>query len=285
MAIEKILLANSGNGQAQAMLKALMEIPYIQRARVTVLHAIPSQKSSSSENMAAQRSEGDRILSTIVQNLNLEPDRVTTMLREGDPKDLVCKVAQETDTDLIIIGSRALKRLQAILENSVSQYVFQLADRPMLLVKDDVYVKKITRIMVAVDGSQPSKDCLNLALQMLRDIKGGEVILAYIKRPGDRKTEEKPEDIPAIAEAIAQAKKQGVAYRCAVGAGKPGPEICRLADEWNVGLAIMGSPDRRPSIAKTLPDLDRLLGSSTSDYVRVNINCPVLLARNINNNS
>lgn len=40
------------------------------------------------------------------------------------------------------MGSRGLGRLQAILENSVSQYVFQLTSRPMLLVKDDIYVKK-----------------------------------------------------------------------------------------------------------------------------------------------
>ena len=42
---------------------------------------------------------------------------------------------------------------------------------------------------------------------------------------------------------------------------------------------MIGSPERRPSIAKNLPDLDRLLGTSLSDYVRVNANCPVLLAR------
>ncbi|PSB02463.1 universal stress protein [Merismopedia glauca] len=282
MAIEKILLANSANGQAQAMLKALMEIPYIQRAKVTVLQAIPPQTSSA--KMALKQEEGNQAISTIIQNLNLDPDRVSIILREGDPKDLVCKVAQETDTDLIIVSSRALKRLQAILENSVSQYVFQLSDRPMLLVKDDVYVKKITRIMVAVDGSPASQNCLDLAIQFLRDIKGGELILAHVKRQSAGKGDtfvEKPEQDPILSGAIAQAKKQGIAYRCATAIGKPGVEICRLADEWNVGLLIIGSPDRRPSVAKTLPDLDRLIGSSISDYVRVNINCPVLLARTI----
>ena len=44
-------------------------------------------------------------------------------------------------------------------------------------------------------------------------------------------------------------------------------------------LLLLGSPDRRPSIAKSLPDLDRLLGTSLSDYIRVNAPCPVLLAR------
>jgi nucleotide-binding universal stress UspA family protein len=42
---------------------------------------------------------------------------------------------------------------------------------------------------------------------------------------------------------------------------------------------VIGSPDRRPSIAKGLPDLDRLLGESLSDYIRVYTPCPVLLTR------
>ena len=69
-------------------------------------------------------------------------------------------MANEEDVDLIIMGSRGLGLLQAILENSVSQYVFQLTTRPMLLVKDDIYVKKLRKIMVAVDNSEASKQCL-----------------------------------------------------------------------------------------------------------------------------
>jgi nucleotide-binding universal stress UspA family protein len=49
----------------------------------------------------------------------------------------------------------------------------------------------------------------------------------------------------------------------------------------NIDLLLIGSPDRRPSIAKSFVDIDRLIGSSLSDYVRVNATCPVLLARTI----
>ena len=59
----------------------------------------------------------------------------------------------------------------------------------------------------------------------------------------------------------------------------PGPEICKISQELNVDLLILGSPDRRPSMAKNLVDLDRLLGNSLSDYVRVYASCPVLLVR------
>ena len=196
---------------------------------------------------------------------------------------MVCQVADEINADLIIMGSRGLKRLQSILANSVSQYVFQLSSRPMLLVKDDIYVKKIKRIMVAMDNSDASKHCLNLALFLIRDIKGGELILAHVIADlggeSSLSTQINPEQHPILAAAASQAKKQGIQPRCVLSIGKPGEKICRLAEELNVDLLLMGSPDRRPSIAKSFVDLDRLLGSSLSDYVRVNATCPVLLAR------
>jgi nucleotide-binding universal stress UspA family protein len=187
--IEKILLANSGTGNSKEMLKALMDIPAIQRAKVSVLHVVPPQ--TTAEAMTEKWEEGGKVLANAIQTLNLDPNHVSAMLRQGEPKDLVCKVAEEIDADLIIMGSRGLKRIMSILENSVSQYVFQLSSRPMLLVKDDIYVKKIKRVMVAVDKSEASKSCLKLALFLLRDIKGGQLTLVHVDANMGAKTEQK----------------------------------------------------------------------------------------------
>jgi nucleotide-binding universal stress UspA family protein len=179
--IEKILLADSGTGQAEQMLRALMELPAIQPAAITVLHVVPPQVSA--EEMQRKREEGAKTLAKAVEALHLDPQqtaRVTTLLREGEPKDEVLKAADAVDTDLIIMGSRGLKRLVSILENSVSQYVFQLSSRPMLLIRDDIFVKKINRVMVALNPSGPSKASLDLAFGMVQDNKGGKVILTHI---------------------------------------------------------------------------------------------------------
>lgn len=272
--IEKILLADSGAGQVEKMLKNLMEVPSIQRAFVTVLHVVAPQ--TTAEEMQSCWEEGGKLLAQAIQSLNLDPGRTNAILRQGEPKATVCQVAEELDTDLIIMGSRGLKRLQSILENSVSQYVFQLSSRPLLLVKDDIYVRHLNRIMVAMDNSPSSLHCLRLALYLLRDIKGGQLLLTHINPPTGTTN---PDSDPVLARAIAEAKKYQVSYRCAFGSGKVGSEICRLSEELNADLLIIGSPDRRPSIAKGMPDLDRLLGASISDYVRIQANCPVLLAR------
>ncbi|MDX2230964.1 MAG: universal stress protein [Leptolyngbyaceae cyanobacterium bins.349] len=281
--IEKILLADSGTGHSEEMLKTLMEIPSIQKAQVTVLHVVPPQITT--DGMTEKWEEGGKVLANAIQSLSLDPNHVNAMLRQGEPKDVVVKVAEEIDADLVIMGSRGLTRIISILENSVSQYVFQLSSRPMLLVKDDIYVRKIKRIMVAIDQSVSAKRCLDLALFLLRDIKGGQITLVHVDSKPSGKEEPKygaeAEKDEALTEAIAQVKKAGVSYQCISAAGKPGELICRLAEEQQTDLLMLGSPDRRPSIAKGLPDLDRLLGTSLSDYVRVYANCPVLLARTV----
>ncbi len=279
--LEKILYAGSGTGHTQEMLKSLMDLPAIKSANITILHVVPPQITT--EATAAKWEEGGKLIANVIQNVNLDPSKVSTILRQGEPKDTVSQVAEEIDADLIIIGSRGLKRLEAILENSLSQYLFQLTNHPMLLVKDDIYVKKIKRVMVALDKSNAAQYALDLALFLLRGYSDGELVLARINPDLEPKflplSKAEMENNPVIAPAAEKAKRLGVRYRCAVTGGKPGEQICNLADEYNVDLLMLGSPDRRPSIARSLPDLDRLLGTSLSDYVRVNANCPVLLAR------
>ncbi|MEA5513536.1 universal stress protein [Nodularia sp. UHCC 0506] len=281
--IEKILLAVSGLGHAEEMLKTLKEMPSIESAKVTVLHVVPPQ--TTAEAMTDKWEEGGKILANAIQFLNLNPSQVSSILRQGDPKDVVCQVADEMDADLIIMGSRGLKRLQSILSNSVSQYVFQLSSRPMLLVKDDIYVKRIKRVMVAMDNSDSAKKCLSLALFLLQGVQGSQLILTNVTTDLRSKKSEVTEIIPekntVLADAVAEAQKYGVQTRCVTSSGKPGEEICRLAEELNTDLLLLGSPDRRPSVAKSLVDIDRLIGASLSDYVRVNATCPVLLARTV----
>ena len=281
--LERILLADSGIGHTREMMQYLLEIPALQRSSVTLLHVVTPQ--ASSENMTASWEEGGKVLAQAIQTLELEPARVTTILRQGEPKDAVCQVAEEIQADLIIMGSRGLKRLEAILGNSVSQYVFQLASRPMLLVKDDIYVKKIKRVMVAIDKYASTQYCLDLAFFLLREIPRGQLSLVYVDPERGRDpsvvTGRDAEVNEAIAPVLDRAKRFGIDTRCFITGGNAGKAICSLADERNIDLLLLGSPERRPSIAKSLPDLDRLLGGSVSDYVRVNATCPVLLGRTV----
>jgi nucleotide-binding universal stress UspA family protein len=277
--LKKILYADSGAENAQDMLKVLLGLPALKGSEVSVLKVISS---TTKEKEAESTQDAQTKSKQLIDKLGIEAKNVSTLVREGETKTTVLNVAKEIDTDLIIMGSRGLGRLQSILSNSVSQYVFQLTDRSMLLVKDDVYVKRLKRVMVALDKSPAASYALDVAIFLLQGYQDAELYLTRINPDLSADavlSKEEMEKNSVLAPAAAKVKRAGLNYRCVVTGGKPGQQICALAEKYNIDLLILGSPERRPSIAKTLPDLDRLLGSSLSDYIRVKVECPVLLAR------
>ena len=274
---QQVLLVVDGSGRSREMINMLLTLPSMQNLQIDILHVIPN--SINSEAITEYRLAGERIIEKEVKNLRLASGNTTvSMLKEGEPKDIVCKVAEELKPDLMIMGSRGMGRLQAILANSVSQYVFHLSDAPMLLIKDDVYIKTIRSVMVSVDGSVSSQNCLDLAIKLVSGAKDVEIFLARVVK---RKEDANATTDPVLTEASAKLKRMNIPSRSFISSGDVGKELCKLAEQSNTSLLMVGSPDRRPSIARSLPDLDRLIGSSVSDYVRVNATVPVLLTRTI----
>lgn len=277
--INKILYADSGAENAQDMLKILLELPATKNAQVSILKVI-SPKTTQEESAAQEEAQAK--IGELVAKLGTNCDETSCKVEEGEPKTTVLKVAQEVDADLIIMGSRGLGKLQSILSNSVSQYVFQLTDRSMLLVKDDIYVKKLKRVMVALDKSPAASYALEVTLSLLQGYQDAEIFLTRVNPdldPNVNLSQADMESNPILAPAIAKVKRMGLQYRCLVTGGRPAQKICSLAESRNIDLLVLGSPERRPSIAKSLPDIERLLGSSLSDYIRIKAPCPVLLAR------
>ena len=277
--LNKILYADSGADNAQDMLKTLLELPTTKNSQVSILRVV-SSKTTQAE--ADAKDEAKLKVDALVTKLGIDPSRISIRVEEGEPKTTVLNVAQELNADLIIMGSRGLGKLQSILSNSVSQYIFQLTDRSMLLVKDDIYVKKLKRIMVAIDKSPAANYALEVTLNLLQGYQDAEIYLTRVNPDLDANLVLSAQDMetnPILAPAIAKVKRMGFSYQCLVTGGRPAQKICSLAEARNIDLLVLGSPERRPSIAKSLPDIERLLGSSLSDYIRIKAPCPVLLAR------
>ena len=277
--LKKILYADSGANNARDLLKYLLELPAFKSADLSILQVV-SPKTKEEETEALSKAE-DKI-KALVAKLGLAEGQVTPIVKEGEPKTTVINTAKEKDADLIIMGSRGLGKLQSFLSNSVSQYVFQLTDRSMLLVKDDIYVKKIKRVMVALDKSAAAQYALDVALSMFQGYSDAEIYLTRVNpdlKPGLEISQEDINNNSILSAAAAKVKSRGLSYKCILTGGRPAQKLCALAEDNNIDFMILGSPERRPSVAKNLPDLDRLLGSSLSDYIRVKAECPVLLAR------
>ena len=277
--LKKILYADSGANNAQDMLKQLLKLPALQSSKLFILQVI-SPNTKEKETKALELAENK--IQDLITQLQIAPNLVENVVREGEKKTVVLEVAKEINADLIIMGSRGLGKLQSILANSVSQYVFQLTERSLLLVKDDIYVKRIKRVMVALDKSPAAQYALDEALNLFQGYSDAEFYLTRINPDLKTNFEITAADIeanPILSKAAAKVKSRGIPYRCLLTGGRPAQQICALAEDYNIDFLVLGSPERRPSVAKSLPDLDRLLGSSLSDYVRIKAECPVLLVR------
>ncbi len=272
-----LLVADSGKGQVEDMVRILRDIPPCRQAKVTLLHVIPEQAGTDLEEHRA-RSQG--VVDEALSRIGLSGAEATTLVRQGDTKQTVLKVADEIDADLIVMGSRGLGRLQSILANSASQYVFQLSTRPMLLVRDDLYVRAINRVLVTVDGTGVGDDAIRLACELVKDIPGGSLSGVHVSRQDITPSRggRNPAD-EVLDKAVQRARSFGVTMQPMHRTGDVGRAVCSAVEETKADLVVIASQDRRPLVAKGLVDLDRLLGSSVSDYIRVHAQAPVLLVR------
>ena len=275
---KNLLIADSGKGHVGEMVRMLRDLPGFRAARINLLHVVSEQGKVNSED---HWTPAGSLLSKAVTQLGLDPSDVNSIIRQGDAKQTVLKVAEEINADLIVMGSRGLGRLQSILSNSTSQYVFQLSTRPMLLVRDDLYVRHVNRLMVTIDGTGVGDDALRIACEMIRDIPGGQLTGVHIARQdlsasrgGDNKAD------GLLNAAVQRARSMGVELKpMHVANPDIGRGVCQAAEEIGADLVVIASQDRRPLVARGLVDLDKLLGGSISDYIRVHAPAPVLLVR------
>ena len=272
-----VLIADSGKGHVEEMVRMLRDIPAVRQARLNLLHVVPEQVG---ESFTEHSQKAAGIVAEAVQRLGLNPSDVNTIIRQGDIKQTVLQVADELDSDLIVMGSRGMSRLQSILSNSASQYVFQLSTRPMLLVRDDLYIRHINRVLVTIDGTGVGDDALKLACELVRDIPGGSLTGVHVSRQDITPSRggKSPADL-VLEKAVQRARSFGVELQPIHRSGDIGRTVCNAADEIKADLLVIASQDRRPVVAKSLVDIDRLLGSSVSDYIRVHAPAPVLLVR------
>ena len=275
---KNLLIADSGKGHVEEMVRMLQDIPSLKAASVSLLHVVPEQSKAGADG---HRVDADYLIQSAITRMGLEPKQVKSIVREGDTKQMVLKVAEEEGSDLIVMGSRGLGRLQSILANSTSQYVFQLSTRPMLLVRDDLYVRHVNKVMVTIDGTGVGDDALRTACELVREIPGGTLVGVHVIRQETTPSRGGRTKADELLDGAAQkARSYNIDFKPMTIQGKDiGRSVCQAAKDLNADLLVIASQDRRPLVARGLVDLDKLLGGSVSDYIRVHAPAPVLLVR------
>jgi nucleotide-binding universal stress UspA family protein len=85
--------------------------------------------------ISARMKEAEEILQKSIEAIGEIPGEVHTEVLEGAPAEAIIDVAKTRQSDLVVMGSRGLGRLQGALLGSQSQKVVRHAPCPVLIVR------------------------------------------------------------------------------------------------------------------------------------------------------
>jgi nucleotide-binding universal stress UspA family protein len=155
-----ILVAVDGSPDAEAALMHASELARDQRARLTLVTAVPQVPATAllASGAAPPRSE---VIKHYAEMLRVAaatlPDdvSVTTLLVEGPPARALVERARSGAFDLIVMGSHGHGRLHTSLLGCVSQKVMQASPIPVLLIRAAQEEQATAPAVAPVDSSLP----------------------------------------------------------------------------------------------------------------------------------
>lgn len=138
---DSILLAYDGSTHAKRAAQVAAELARTAKAReIRILVAFESVpgflgEPNLSQVIASRTMEAERIMEEAKSAIGNIPGGIAEEILEGSVAEAILNIAQSRKTDLIVMGSRGLGRLEGALLGSNSQKVVSLATCPVLIVR------------------------------------------------------------------------------------------------------------------------------------------------------
>lgn len=137
---KKILLGVDGSHYSLKAAEAAAELARCTNAslRIVVAHAtVPAYLGEPNfENaIVARLKESKEILEMATKTVGEIPGGLKTEILEGSAAEVIVRVAEIRESDLIVMGSRGLGTLRGLLVGSQSQKVLQHAPCPVMIVR------------------------------------------------------------------------------------------------------------------------------------------------------
>ncbi len=136
-----ILLAVDGSEHAQRAAQVAADLARASKSKevriVVVYDPLPSflGEPNMSQAIAARTMEAEQVLGKAKAVMGSVPGEVHEEILEGSAAETIVKVAATRKSDIIVMGSRGLGRLEGALLGSNSQKVVSHAPCPVLIVR------------------------------------------------------------------------------------------------------------------------------------------------------
>jgi nucleotide-binding universal stress UspA family protein len=290
----RVLLATDGSDDARTATSWLAQFPLAADTRVRVVHALSIPPSALDvptvrEFNQALRDEGRRIAEAAKTAVGTRFPGAEAQVSEGDPREVILRVAEEWPADLIVLGARGLGAVAGFLLGSVSLGVSRHARASVLVVKGGV--GPLHGALVAVDGSEHANAAAAFLAGLPLDPNMTVRLVGVVEPPGY------PATAPALAiglvsKALAQMMKgrrtvldQALAKAATPFAnvvqhverqvliGHPVDQLVGATAKPGVDLVVLG--------ARGLGAIQRLLLGSVSEGVLRHVDRPVLIVKGV----
>lgn len=208
--------------------------------------------------------------------------RLETLAEVGHPLGILLNLAQQ-DVDLVVVGSRGRSELRALLLGSTSDGLAHHAPCSVLIARPRSPAELevgLHRMLLAVDGSPPSRKAAALAAQLAARA-GAEVLVVHVfdaDHPphGRRGLTPTPQEAAQARQAlvddvVAEVQGAGAIAAGRIASGRPADTICQLAAAEEFDLVVVGS--------RGLGAVSSLLLGSVSDRITHHCPCSVLIVR------
>lgn len=233
----------------------------------------------------AIRAEASQHLDTAAATLAGPGRTIETAIATGRPADVVTTVAEERQSDLIVVGSRGHGVIESMLLGSVSAEIVDRSRVPVLVARS----RSIDRVVLGWDGSdgaEQAASCLldwgifgeseihvvsvaDLRLPTWMDVStmGEEAAAAAFERAAEPSRQQHEQMAHEMSKRLTRVGLTSEAHRRD---GDPSYELVRAAETFEADLIVVGTQGRT--------GLARLLLGSVARNVLHHAHCSVLVA-------
>jgi nucleotide-binding universal stress UspA family protein len=195
--------------------------------------------------------------------------RVNTMLVEfADPAETILKVAKGKGSDIIVIGNRGTGEIEEFSLGSVAEKVSKYAECTVLIVKKGM---KMSKILVAVDGSKHAQKALDYAVQLALKYKASVTLMNVAQTVYPFLKADVVKSIGELIVSNAAERVKDLKVNRRVEIGDPAKTIIEVAKSENYDLIALGSRGLNPA--------KKFLLGSVSDKVAGHAQCSVLVVK------
>ena len=132
---KKILVAVNDNARALKALSYAEEMAENMSSQLTILFVLKDSQIDSSKRPEVLEAEAVKIKAKIKKLYPDLPAKGQLIAREGkNVASIIVSVAEETESDLIILGSRRLPGANSVIRRSVANAVISGSNKPVLIV-------------------------------------------------------------------------------------------------------------------------------------------------------